>query len=363
MRKLDRYILREMVGPFVFGVGAFIIVLVSIDLLYDALKLIVRDGYPAGPIARIFLYRLPQTVILTLPMATMFGTLMAIGRLSSDGEIEAMRAGGVSFLRLAAPVLMAGLVISVVSLALNEGVVPPASTASSELLTELAQGTVAEQDYLMLQLPDDQKPKMLLRADHFDVEHGVLRDVWIAEFRDDKFWDWYQAETALWQDTTIVMKNAIHYTYLADGERREERGESLRYEIGMAPWQIKRTRRKPIDMSLAELKRDIARTRQLPAPARKKLPELVEYYHIRLAAPWSALGFALIAAPLALRPKRTTTGVGLGISLAIILSYYIIFNILRVVGEQGALSPMLAAWLPNLILYAVGLGLITDASH
>ena len=363
MPKLDRYILREMLGPFAFGVGAFIIVLVSIDLLYDALRLIVRDGYPAGAVARAFLYRMPQTVILTLPMATMFGALMAIGRLSSDGEVEAMRAGGVSFLRLAAPVLMAGLLISGVALALNELVVPPASAASNKLLTELAQGTVAEQDYLMLQLPDDQKPKILLRAEHFDPEHGVLRDVWIAEFRHDKFWDWYQAETALWQDTTVVLENAIHYTYLADGERREESGLSLKYEIGMAPWQIKRTRSNPVDMSLAELKRDIARMRQLPAPARKKLPELVEYYHIRLATPWSALGFALIAVPLALRPKRTTTGVGLGISLAIILAYYIVFNILRVIGEQGALPPVLAAWLPNMILYSVGVGLTVDASH
>ncbi len=310
-----------------------------------------------------FLYRMPQTITLTLPMATMFGALMAIGRLSSDGEVEAMRAGGVSFLRLAAPVFMAGLLISGFSLALNEGVVPPANAASNRLLRELAQETLARQDYLVLWLPDDRKPRILLRADHFDVQQSMLHNIWIGEFRDDRFWGFYQAETALWQNTTIIMKNAIHYTYLADGERREERGLSLAYEIGKAPWQVESMSKDPEDMTLAELRRDIGRTRQLPAPARKQLPELVEYYNMRLALPWSALGFALIAAPLALRPKRTTTGVGLGISLAIILAYYIIFNTLRVVGEQGALPPALAAWLPNRILYGVALGLIIDASR
>ncbi len=134
-------------------------------------------------------------------------------------------------------------------------------------------------------------------------------------------------------------------------------------EVGTAPWQLKELRKKPVDMTLAELNRDIQRMRKLPAAAVKKLTELVEYYHMRLAAPWSALGFALIAAPLALRPKRTTTGVGLGISLVIILGYYIIFNTLRVVGEQGALPPALAAWLPNMILYGIGLGLLIDASR
>ena len=112
MRKLDNYVLREMIAPFAFGVAAFVTMLVSVDLLYDALKLIIRQGYPPGIVARAFLYRLPQTIALTLPMATMFSTLMAIGRLSGDGEVVALRAGGISLLRVAAPVLCAGLVVS-----------------------------------------------------------------------------------------------------------------------------------------------------------------------------------------------------------------------------------------------------------
>ncbi len=360
MRKLDKYILKEMIGPFLFGVGAFIIVLVSIDLLYDALKLVVREGYPAGLVARAFLYRMPQTITLTLPMATMFGVLMAIGRLSSDGEVEAMRAGGISFLRLAVPVLAGGLLISALALVLNEVVVPPANNASNQLLVELAEGAVTRQGYLLVQLPEDQPPQIQLYAAHFDPQTNRLRDVWIVKFRDGKYRDQYTAESAVWRDTTIEMKNVRHWDY---DHYRQERVQEFDMEVGTAPWQLKELRKKPADMPLADLRRDIQRMRKLPAAARKKLTELVEYYHIRLAAPWTALGFALIAAPLALRPKRTTTSVGLGISLAIILAYYIIFNTLRVVGEQGALPPVLAAWLPNLILYGVGLGLLVDASR
>jgi len=363
LRKLDKYILSEMIGPFLFGVGAFIIVLVSIDLLYDALRLIVREGYPAGLVARAFLYRVPQTITLTLPMATMFAAMMAIGRLSSDGEVEAMRAGGVSFARLATPVLAGGLLISALALVLNEVVVPPANNASNQLLAELAEGVVARQDYLFLSLPEKEAPRILLKAEHFNAEDGQLRDVWIAQFRDGDFRDYFTAEEAIWRSTRIEMHNFTHVTYLPDGSRRTEQGETVNIEVGQAPWQLKEIRKKPEDMTLAQLGRDIRRMHKLPAAAQNKLAELVEYYHIRLAIPWSALGFALIAAPLALRPKRTTTGVGLGISLAIILAYYIIFNALRVVGEQGALPPALAAWLPNLILYGVGLGLLIDASR
>jgi len=360
LRKLDKYILKEMIGPFLFGVGAFIIVLVSIDLLYDALRLIVREGYPPGLVARAFLYRVPQTITLTLPMATVFGALMAIGRLSSDGEVEAMRAGGISFLRLAAPVLAGGLLISLLALVLNEAVVPPANNASNQLLAKLAEGATTRQGYLLVQLPEDQPPQIQLYAAHFDLQTNRLRDVWVVQFRDGKYWDQYTAESAVWRETALLMENVTHWQY---GEYRQDHTEHLKIEIGTAPWQLKEMCKKPEDMTLAELSRDIHRIRQLPATAHNKLAELVEYFHMRLAIPWSALGFALIGAPLALRPKRTSTGVGLGISLAIILAYYIIFNTLRVVGEQGALPPALAAWLPNLILYGTGLGLLIDASR
>jgi len=363
LHKLDKYILKEMIGPFVFGVGAFIIVLVSVDLLYDALRLIVREGYPVGLVARAFVYRMPQTITLTLPMATMFGALMAIGRLSSDGEVEAMRAGGVSFPRLAAPVLAGGLLVSALGLVLNEVVVPPANNAANQLLVELAEGVVARQDYLFLSLPEKEAPHILLKAEHFNAENGQLRDVWIARFHNGDFADYFTAEEAVWRGTKVIMRNAVHVTYLSDGSRRTEQGMTATTEVGRAPWQVRNLAKSLEDMTLVELKQDIVRMRQLPASAREKLPELVEYFHMRLAIPWSALGFAIIAAPLAVRPKRTTTGVGLGISLAIILAYYVIFNALRVVGEQGALPPALAAWLPNMILYGVGLGLLIDASR
>jgi len=64
-----------------------------------------------------------------------------------------------------------------------------------------------------------------------------------------------------------------------------------------------------------------------------------------------------------MRPQRTSTGVGFGISLAIVFVYYIVFNVLRAFGEQGAISPLVAAWLPNAVVLSVGLGLMYDASR
>lgn len=364
MHKLDRYVLREMIGPFVFGVGAFVIVLVSVDLLYDALKLIVREGYSAGAVAQAFLYRIPQTVALTLPMATMFSTLMAIGRLSGDGELVAMRAGGVGFMRIAAPILFVGLVVSGVAFAFNEAIVPQANAASRRLLAEMTTQVAAEQGYLRFWMPEKGRLERVVTAEHFDPATNTMKDVSIVEYHAGKFWQSFVAEKAVWQGEIIKLQDVEHTQQTSQGPMTEKVAR-LEYEVGKAPWQIKQLRKKPEDMTLVELRERIYLHQQLLAPAqqRKDLIILREHYQIRLAAPWCALGFALVGVALGRRPQRTSTGVGLGVSLVIILAYYIIFNVSRIIGEQGTLPPALAAWLPNFILFATGGGLLIDASR
>lgn len=362
MRKLDQYVLKEMIGPFVFGVAAFAIMLVSVELLYHALKLIVRQGYPPGGVAQAFLYKIPMTIALTLPMATMYSTLMAIGRLSGDGELVAVRAGGISFLRIAMPVLLTGLLITAICFAFNEAIVPHANAASSRLLAEMTTQAAADQDYLLFQMPKKGRPERLVYAAHFDPETNRLRGVWIGEFHGGKFWESFEALTAVWQGKTIKLQDVVHTRYTTQGPMKEE-ARHVEYEVGIAPWQVKELRKEPEDMTLAEMRAQIRRHQQLPVQQSKELLILREYYHIRLAAPWCVLGFALIGVVLGRRPQRTSTGVGLGISLVILLVYYILFNIFRVIGEQGTLPPIVAAWLPNFILFVAGGGLLLDASR
>ena len=362
MCKLDSYVLKEMVAPFVFGVAAFVIVLVSADLLYDALKLVVREGYPAGVVARGFLYRMPQTIALTLPMATMFSTLMAVGRLSGDGEVVAMRAGGISILRVAAPVLLAGLVITGIAFAFNEAIVPPANAASRRLLAAMTFQSPADEGYLFFRMPEKGRLKRVVTAADFDPATNTMTDVSIVEYRAGKFWESFVAREAVWQGEVIRLQDVQHRQQTTAGPLEKEVAR-WEYEIGKAPWQVAALRKKPEDMTLAELRVRIRAYQQLPAQQRRELLVLREHYQIRLAMPWCALGFAIIGVALGQRPRRTTTGVGLGISLVILLAYYILFNTLRVIGEQGALPPIAAAWLPNLILFAVGGGLLVDSSR
>jgi lipopolysaccharide export LptBFGC system permease protein LptF len=124
---LDRYMLAELVGPFLFGLSAFTLIFAATSIINIG-RLISETHAPLWAAIEVFLWQLPGMVVLTIPMALLLGTLLAIQRLSGESEITAMKAGGVTFLRIAAPILLVGFVLSFVTMGLQEYVVPFAQT-------------------------------------------------------------------------------------------------------------------------------------------------------------------------------------------------------------------------------------------
>ena len=359
MRKLDRYLIREMIGPFLFGMGAFAIVLLGVDLLYSALRMIMEQGLPVGPVLLASFYRLPQTLVMTLPMATIFASLMAFGGLSSHGEVTAMRAGGIGLYRMAVPALLLGLVVSIGSFGLNGWLIPFANQASNQVLAGLKQQDLTKQESLLIRIPTKGPLQRLVRAERFDAVTQTLHELVICEFRNGAPVAFYAATSAQWQGTTWVLTGAKRDQETPSGLLTVDMGV-IRYDIGKSPWELAQSKRQLQDLSMAELRAlgDAATTGD-PQPARNAREELA----LRLAVPWAALGLALIGLPLGIRPQRTSTGVGLGLSLAIILVYFIIISMMRILGQQEALPPNVADWIPNVLLYTIGAGLLVNSSR
>src|SRR3990167_1683843 len=122
-RLIDRYILGELFKPFLAGVLAFMIIMIS-NTLYIFMELIVKSNIDPGTVGRMLAFNLPAIVVVTLPVAYMFATLLALGRLGRDSEIIALRAAGVSLNRVIASVILASILISAIGWGLQEKVVP-----------------------------------------------------------------------------------------------------------------------------------------------------------------------------------------------------------------------------------------------
>src|ERR1700716_1966957 len=102
-RRLNQYIITEIVGPMGLGFLVYTFILL-LRFLFQSAEMIIRRGLPVSLVGKLLLVTLPNIVVLTLPMSLLFGILIAVGRLSSDSELTAMRSCGISLFSLYRPV-------------------------------------------------------------------------------------------------------------------------------------------------------------------------------------------------------------------------------------------------------------------
>ncbi len=124
--------LTELAGPFVFGLSAFTLIFAATEILNIG-KLVSNEHAPIWAALLVFLWSLPGDVVLVIPMALLLGTLLAVQRLSGESEMTAMKAAGITFARMVAPLLAVGILMSFVTYLLQEGVVPYANSQLSEI--------------------------------------------------------------------------------------------------------------------------------------------------------------------------------------------------------------------------------------
>ncbi|MGM0493421.1 MAG: LptF/LptG family permease [Armatimonadota bacterium] len=359
MRRLDRYVLSEAIPPFLFGIGAFIAVLVGVELLYDMLKLVYQEGFPVWAAAKIFALEFPGVLVLTFPMAIMFGSLMAMARLSGDGELVAMRAGGVSVLRVGIPVIALSVVVALSGFAVSETLVPWASNRSREITREMY-GTVAAESDLALEVRNDHGLQRWLYAAEFDADSLTLRHATILDFTRGERPQLLTAESAQWQGQQWIMRNVEHTSW-EPGNEFTLKFDRLAFSVDRTPETVGRAQRKPNDMTLEQLSEEAALARE---QSREDWAlRLVQHYHVRIALPWATVGLGILGVGLGVRRQRSSRGIGMGISLLVIFVYYVVMHTLTLVGERGVAHPALMAWLPNILLYLAGAGFLLRSSR
>jgi len=135
---LYRYIFKEHIGPFFFGLSVIMFILVM-DFILEVLNMIIGKGLNAFIILQVFVLNLAWMLALAVPMAVLVSTLMAFGRLSQDNEITALKASGVSIYRLILPALVASILISIGMVFFNDRVLPELNHEARLLMTDIHQ--------------------------------------------------------------------------------------------------------------------------------------------------------------------------------------------------------------------------------
>ncbi|WLT40066.1 LptF/LptG family permease [Synechocystis sp. B12] len=124
---MDRYLFVELFLPFIFGMGMFTSLALSIGTLFDLVRRVTESGLPMDIAVKILFLKMPEFVVLAFPMSMLLASLMAYSRLSSDSELIALRSIGVSIYRLVVPALLFGIVVTGIAFVFNDRITPAAS--------------------------------------------------------------------------------------------------------------------------------------------------------------------------------------------------------------------------------------------
>src|SRR6184192_1852302 len=144
MKILSRYIFKEMIAPTVLGFSFYTFIILMRNL-FDFAGMIIKRSLPAATVGKLLLLSLPHIVVLTVPMSLLFGILIAIGRLSADSEIIAMRALGISTRTIYRPVFIFSFAIFLLGLYLMNWVLPRGNRKLMSLRAEIFTSAVSKE--------------------------------------------------------------------------------------------------------------------------------------------------------------------------------------------------------------------------
>ena len=362
LRILDKYIFREVCKAFLFGICAFSAVFIGSGTLFKIAKYITDYGASLSAVIKVFIFGLPNVIMWTFPMSMRLATLLTFGRLSSSSEITAMKSCGIGFFRIATPAIILGFFVSIAAILFNEHVVPWANTAYRNVVYYEIQGNTGakSQDHIVLKDIKDGQIQRLLYARRYDADSQSLQNVTLQAFNDaGKVSHVENAEYAAYEGKEWIMHNGMLYD-ISDGESEH----TLRFNtqvlpISASPRQIVREQKNPEELTMKELKAQIRIMKTQYVDTNKLETELYQ----RITVPMASLIFALIDVPLGLQPTRNSSSAGFAMSVIIIFFYYALMTMANAIGRSGALSPMLAVWIPNIVGLIAGLFLIRKASR
>jgi lipopolysaccharide export system permease protein len=356
MTLLDRATLKEMAAAFGLGLMIFTFVLLTNKIL-RLVELIVNKGVGILTVLQLFLYILPYSLVVTIPMSVLLATLSTFTRLSADGELMALRASGLSLLRLTRPAVWFGLIASALTLLITIWILPFSNHAFKNLVFQMTkrQAAVGIQEGVF----NSDFEGLILYVERVDRKTSRLQGIFLVDNRNPaerrvivaRAGRFTPDPEALRMDLSLS-RGSIHlsaaeaagrYRLLtfSDYSLTLDMGRSLADPAQRAPGEQ--------ELTLAELRE---RAATLRAQGRNYHPPLVEF-HKKLAIPISCALFALVGVPLGSRFRKGGRGLSLAISVGFALGYYLLIVAGEGMGDRGLVPEALAMWLPNLL---IGLG-------
>lgn len=399
MRILTRYIFKEMITPTLLGF-TFYTSIILMQKLFDMAGMIIRRSLSAGAVGKLLLFSLPHIIVLTVPMSLLFGIMIAVGRLSADSEIVAMRALGISTRTIYRPVFFFSVAVFALNLYLINSVMPRGNqqfvALRAEIMTSSAEKAIKPRIFY------DQYPNLMIYVNDVDPATGQWKGVFVADSRADESRDIVQPQPAAstvsappTREDASVAALAQHgsgqriivarsgnlsvakaskevwmnlygaETHLWD-PRRPDRYDHTRNDTQRillptsgGDFDVSQITKSFREMTLGELlqqDRELRRSRGADDRIARNMARVE--IHKKFAIPFACIAFGVLGLPLGITNRRGGKSSGFSLSVLIILFYYVLLNNGEQLAATGRIPPAVGMWSANFILLALGIYLL-----
>lgn len=398
MKILTRYILKEMIGPTALGF-LFYTWIILMQQIFTWAGMIIRRSLTAATVGKLLALSLPNIIVLTLPMSLLFGILIAIGRLSSDSEIIAMRALGISTRTIYRPVFLFSLAFFLLNLYVINFVVPQGNMRFQALRSEITTSYVQKE--IQPRVFFDQYENVTIYVNDIEPRTGEWKGVFVADNRPDERLDASSPqklaeEAARSQSESVSSVLGPH----GSGQRVSvaERGSIVTirksHQIWLNlhnAWNHVWDPRRPdrYDVTSNSLQRILLSDKTQQDALRytrsfreMNLRELMGQEHLlrqttdkesyniawveihkKFSIPFACIVFGIVGLPLGITNRRGGKSSGFSLSIAIILFYYVAINNGEALAGSGKISPFLGMWAANIVMLVAGIYLLIRANR
>lgn len=357
---VNRYIFREMIPPFVINVGFFTFVFLMTKIL-DIMNLVVNYKISLISVCLMLIYSMPYFLVFVIPMSTMMTVLLTFLRMSSDNEILALKAGGISIYRLLPPVFLFCLIACFLTGYMAIVGLPWGKQSAKDLTLKVAtkglNAGLKERTFI------DSFNGVILYMNKVDMKSKELIDVFIEDQRRKNT---VSAVVAPLGKLVGNPENMSYQLRLYDGiinqvDLKSRAVHSIRFDTYDVYLDIKKAvsagRSRPKDekeMSLRELYAALSTPKKKDAQYYVTLIE----FHRKFSIPFACIALGLLAVPLGVHAKSAKRSFGLGLGLGFFLLYYMILSAGFVFGEAGIYPPLIGMWVPNVVMGGIGVYLL-----
>jgi len=351
MKLLDKYI-AGMVAAFVLAAVFAFAVLIICNNFYASSDLLFNPKIPFSTVAMINLLDAPATIVLSLPVASLFGVMLAIGQLGRSSELTAMRCGGISLLRIMIPILLLSVVLSGITWFLDENVVPEASRRAYLLKSTLKEDSKGE--HIKQNIFFRNEVGAIIYVAQYDTETRILGRTQLYEAQDN---GWYRITNSFggrFQEDQLTLNNGWTHLYNETGELigREPISTPMVRPFSRELQEVHEETQGAQNLAGGEIAEQIARLQSAGVDSIAAQTDL----QFKFSTPVACFIFSFVGFIFSVFSPRKETFVGMLYAIILVLFYYVCISVFKSLGKQGIIPyPIVSAWATNVVFLVFGI--------